>query len=78
MAAQRPLSRTDTIALRSRAVDAACCFYTENYIPPMHELAERIAFFELVLAEGAAAAVAAHPKPQDAVGKLVAKFNVVS
>lgn len=76
--AQRPLSRTDTIALRSRAIDAATCFYTENYIPPLHELAERIAFFELVLMDGATAAVEAHPKPADAIVKLAAKFNVVS
>jgi hypothetical protein len=76
--AQRPLSRTDTIALRSRAIEAACAFYSENYTPPMHELAERIAFFELVLMEGADAAVAEYPKPVDAVTKLAAKFNVVS
>ena len=76
--AQRPLSRTDTIALRSRAIEAACAFYTENYVPPLPDLAERIAFFELVLSEGAQTAVAAHPKPTDTVTKLAAKFNVVS
>jgi hypothetical protein len=75
--AARPLSRTDTIALRSRAIEAATGFYTENYIPPLHELAERIVFFEFVLANGADAAALAYPKPSDAVPKL-AKFNVVS